>query len=829
MRRLLILVVMLVMVTQSRADEPVNYALHAVVTASSVYQEPYQPQKAIDNQVANDSRWLSEKSNGPHMITLDLGRKVEIGCLQLASGWKENDQWVDPVSNFRFEFWDGTQWRRIADASGQSNTQAGLQFIIKPAIQSDKIRLVINDDGIARVAEVRVLAPAASYESVMKSGPKPKPEYTTYFVFVNQSGYDLNGPKRFTAPLVEGEADFSVVEVKTNRAVYQGRVYKGLGDFSDFQPDNGEQEYCVVVSGGNLKTGQSDPFVIRPFMMEQASLEPALRFMVDCRSVIGTHPSAYGGSPWRDGTYYSYEVPSLILMYLANPAFFEHAPIEINYETDKAKFLADDFKLVRAPNDQDVMEATRRYFTELDPPVGDQVPDIMKLIHWGIGYYLMDPATRDPSSDPLPEQIHAQTVEQFAYFLYGYAYFKPYFSNAFYRQARDFAFEQWEKAGLFEVIETIGTYKGRHCPGHSIMPNLLMARVARREGREDAERFIQAAAAQTRWVIDQVDFNDPVTTKGQRMSEHKLMTGLILFLRDYPRQAPEGLRDKIKQWVDIMIARSDNMWDFRRYDDIEWTLPRFTAGSHGGAGWNEPGNVAAFPALCLATASVIDDPVKAHRLEEIAAGHWDDLFGRNPLGAHSAHRGPKDFWGVERGWPKKFPDNTCARLELVRGTISSTCATEHYPFDPTGDFRHPEGWTAFNAALNVGLAYTCQYDTKVEIVDPESGRRLDSLEPGQTVTIRVKAPVGFDGSVSVLPLVVESGRGEFRICNLAADREPGCYSGSVTFSTQGGENNDLIVIGGRRPIRLGYGYGFMMKSVMIIPERTGDQLRVVTR
>jgi hypothetical protein len=26
--------------------------------------------------------------------------------------------------------------------------------------------------------------------------------------------------------------------------------------------------------------------------------------MIDCRSVLGKHPSAYGGSPWRDGTYY---------------------------------------------------------------------------------------------------------------------------------------------------------------------------------------------------------------------------------------------------------------------------------------------------------------------------------------------------------------------------------------------------------------------------------------------------------------------------------------------------------------------------------------------
>jgi hypothetical protein len=240
------------------------------------------------------------------------------------------------------------------------------------------------------------------------------------------------------------------------------------------------------------------------------------------------------------------------------------------------------------------------------------------------------------------------------------------------------------------------------------MPNLMMFEVAKRLGRSDAKRFMEAAQAQTQWIIDELDWNDPVTTKGQRMSEHKLMTGLVFFLKRYPQFAPMGLEKKIDQWVEVMIARSDNLWDFRRYNDQEWALPRFSAGSHGGAGWNEVGNVAGFPAVCLAAASAIDDPAKKQRLLEIAVAHFDDLFGRNPIGAHSANHGPRDFFGVERGWPKKYQDNICARLELVRGSLSSSCGSEHYPFDQTGDFRHPEGWVAFNAAFNVSLAYVSQ-------------------------------------------------------------------------------------------------------------------------
>ena len=102
---------------------------------------------------------------------------------------------------------------------------------------------------------------------------------------------------------------------------------------------------------------------------------------------------------------------------------------------------------------------------------------------------------------------------------------------------------------------------------------------------------------------------------------------------------------------------------------------------------------------------VLDDAARADRLREIGVAHFDHLFGRNPVGAHSCAQGPEQFEGVERGWPKHFPEDVCARLELVRGVLNSSAASEHFPFNPGGAFRHPEGWTAFNAAFNVGLAY----------------------------------------------------------------------------------------------------------------------------
>src|SRR5699024_9049067 len=176
-------------------------------------------------------------------------------------------------------------------------------------------------------------------------------------------------------------------------------------------------------------------------------------------------------------------------------------------------------------------------YRQIDPTIGDHIPDIIQLIHFGIGFYLINPVTSDPSRDTSAnrissriEKIHPQTLEQFAFFLYAYPYYKQYFSEQFYKKAHDLAFQKWEETGLFDVIDVIGSGKGREAPGHSILPNLMMYEVAKKEGRSDAEYFFKAAFNQTKWVINQVDWHDPQTTKGQRMSEHKTIPGMVYFL-----------------------------------------------------------------------------------------------------------------------------------------------------------------------------------------------------------------------------------------------------------------------------------------------------------
>ncbi len=472
-----------------------------------------------------------------------------------------------------------------------------------------------------------------------------------------------------------------------------------------------------VEEPGGLKIS-SDPFLIRPNLYREQFWQTAVDFLIDSRAVVGTHPSAYGGCPWRDGTYYDAMIPSLVLLYLADPKGVEAMPRQINWPADKKRVTAPDFEFTdKDPGAKGIINSVRAYY-DLEPPAA-QAPDVVKLIHWGAGFYLVNPLTQDPSKDPDPGRVHPQTVEQVAYVLWAWPSLKRWLPESFYLRCRDFCFGNWKPSleintwwdpktyitpeDLVEGNPTGGLlhpYKGRHAPGHSIVPNLLMHEVAEREGRDDATVYLNAALKQAEWCVTHIDWNDPRTTKGHRMSEHRTIPNLVWMLQKYPEQAPEGLKDKINQWIDVALDRSDNLWDYRRYDlQDHWSIPKL----------NDVGNLLSFPAIATAASWVVDDAQKKARLEQLSTAAVDHVFGRNPRLAAAPAKPEMGFPEIERGWPKHYKEDTCARLELCRGSISSTPGTEMFPFNPEGNYRHAEGWVNYGASWCISLAYL-QFD-----------------------------------------------------------------------------------------------------------------------
>ncbi len=468
---------------------------------------------------------------------------------------------------------------------------------------------------------------------------KEDPAFSAQPIAVNQVGYVTERTKRFTAPLATEGTRFSLRSTQGGEPLFRGEITNHIGDFSTLRPADSTQHYVIEVEGKGVPNVTSDPFLIRSGLIQEQFWQPAVDFLIDSRSALGTHASAYGGSSWRDGTYYDAMIPSLVLFYLSDPRRVEAMPKQIDWAADKTRATAPDFPFTdKDRGAKGFMKSVLAYY-ELEPPAAD-APDVVKMIHWGAGFYLGNPRTKDPSNDPDPMKIHAQTVEQVAYVVWAWPQLKQWLPESFYQKCRDFCFENWKPSLAISPWWDPKTYlapedlkegnpmggllhpfKGRHAPGHSIVPNLLLHEVAKREGRDDAVIYLDAAVKQAAWCVKNIDWNDPRTTKGHRMSEHRTIPNLVWLLQKYPDKAPAGLKEKINEWVDVALSRSDNLWDYRRYDLADhWSIPKL----------NDVGNLLSFPAIATAAIWVLDDPAKKARLEQISTATIDHVFGRNP-------------------------------------------------------------------------------------------------------------------------------------------------------------------------------------------------------
>ena len=788
-----------------------NLAASATAVASSQRSDTYSAAKAIDGVVSDASRWMNAQKLGPHTLELTLSARFEIASAHVYSGWEDGSA----LSEFSLEYWDNDAWKPIPGARVEANpsSQTALQLMFEQPVTTTRIRLVSNVDGYVRLRELSLFGPTPDGRPPVGTGVKMAaddaqaagPDLAKHHVLANQIGYNQAWSKRFTAPNSPDGSQFVVRPATGRPALFKGVVENHLGDFTPLE-NAGDQELVIEVDGQGKEPGASFPFRIEPLLIHRSALDPALRFMIDCRSVVGTHPSAYGGHPWRDGTYYTFETPSLVLMYLANPAFFEAAEMEIDYAAERDRVLDPQFKLVKTPNDGDALDATRRYYQELDPPVGDAIPDLVQLLHWGIGYQLMDPVNGDPSGDPLGAKMHPQTVEQFAFFLYGFPHYQQYFTDKFHRKAMEFAFANWKKVGLLNILTEIGDFKGRECPGHSIAPNLMMYEVAKRHNRSDADVYLKAAVDQAHWFVANIDASDPRISRGQRLSEHKPILGLFLMHTQHPEHAPAGLNDWLAHWVETVLARSDNMYDFRKFDDVLWTLPK---------PWSDPGSVAGFPGIAVMVKSTLAEQQKQHRLDELKASHFDTLFGRNPVNAASANRAADAFPGLDRGWPHKYGDDICARLELCRGTLNTIAAHEHYPFKPHARFRHPEGWSGFNAAFNVSLAFCCWDDTQIVVESQEAGKS-DSVAANEQLKVTVTAPASGSEELVVEVQLDGSDMRELVLQEVADST----YSAQTSLKQLGVEPGQNAT--------LSYGHALFSKAVSLVSENSSNTWRIVS-
>lgn len=580
------------------------------------------------------------------------------------------------------------KWHKIKTVSAQSGTGISvLLTVYEPFTRVNAVKFETTDNEVDEMQD-----PTSSFDT------------NTKMIYLNQSGYDVDKPKRATITNVEDGTAFYIKEVSTQGTVYTGNVSGMIADFTDFRPNEFGGYY---IECDDL---QSYNFMIGKYITQRVSVPPNLKFMIESRE-DGFAKNWEKGYGWRDSHQFTFELNVLVPQYMANPSLFERMPYRVTH--------------------LDVTE-----YSELSV---QNEPDIIWLIKFAVMRY-HDLAINHGVL------LHSLIKEQLAYFLYLYPDIKQYVDHDFYIMIRDFTIAQWTNPecnlswydtpqsyshNLLIAQNHYGDTKGMLPPGHAITPNLMMYEVAKRDGLS-YQQYFDAAYANAEWLINDVDLDDPMTTKGQRMSEHITMTNLAYFKEKYPDLAPSGISAKIERWADVMISRSDNLWDLRKFSDPnDITDSEIDQWTGGGNQYNEPGNLAGFAASAYAVCRVLTDDLKIKRLKEIAVAQLDTVFGRNPFGRHFSFKATSEIEGADTNWFKRM--NGFGELSNVPGSLDGSPKEVSYPFAPLAHYGYSEGWVAYNTAWIHSLAYHSADDISI-----------DATKVGDVVKVKLRAPLNFD-------------------------------------------------------------------------------------
>lgn len=679
-----------------------NNLARTATTMSSSYTSGYESEHVVDGNL--NSVWKSKDSDENPWLVVRLPGATEILKVGIRAG-KEGPV----IADFSLQFMRSGSWLNVQKITG--NTERDLVVELKEPVLSDRIRLISTSNVPIEIAELELFGQVYVDSSAVDVKK----------ILVNQSGYNLNRTKRFSAPNLLEQIKFEVLELPQRRIVYSGVIQDGIGDFSDFNPVS-QQEYVIKVN-----EHESYPFRIGPNWLERVSYRNTVDFMVGARHYVGStdliRPLSW---EWRDGDFFNWALQSMVSLYLSNPKAFDRMEKTVQY----------------APNDSFSVDYKGKWGAL--NPYDQEAPDIVKLIHWD-------------ADVKISQQLeHEMQKAELAYFLYAWPYLKKWLPQQNFDTVYSYVKKKWSKKevekysttqydispdhDLLSLKTKLGTTKGELPPGHSVIPNLMMYEVAKRQGESDSEKYFQAAYNQLDWMIKNLDWEDPMTTKGQRMSENMTMRAFAYFFHEYPDRAPKGIRNKTEEWAKVMLSRSDNYWDFRRFSDDEWAPPS----------WNETGNVLGFPAAVFAAMSILNDHPLAKNLEILAWSHFDNAFGRNPTGRHFSYKGPEEIEGVDLGWYSRHKGGI-GLLDEVRFVFDGSPKSFHYPNHPeVGNLGWTEGWVQFNTAYNLSMAYLANYYSEVSL------ERI-----GDELVVQVKAPLNLDyDKDETLTIALENNRGE---------------------------------------------------------------------
>src|SRR5690554_1663420 len=273
-----------------------NLSRTATATASS-HRDGFGPENAIDG---TSSSWRSSATDTVPWLIVRLPGATEILNITVQS---EDDQ--SPLSAFKIQTMLNGTWRDVKQIS--NNNQSRVDLPLDKPILTDRIRFV-TEANQARLSELEIYG----QQYVDSSATDVKN------ILVNQSGYNLHRPKRFTAPNMTGKIPFNIVRQADQTKVFSGLIHQGVGDFTEFNPLS-DEEYVVVANGS-----ASFPFRIGPNWLERVSYRNLVDFMIGSRHYVGTTDKIRSLSwEWRDGDFFNWGLQCLVALFLSDPAAYE--------------------------------------------------------------------------------------------------------------------------------------------------------------------------------------------------------------------------------------------------------------------------------------------------------------------------------------------------------------------------------------------------------------------------------------------------------------------------------------------------------------------------
>lgn len=491
---------------------------------------------------------------------------------------------------------------------------------------------------------------------------------TTRDIFVNQCFYDIGKPKRATCPNMSDGTPFFVVDTLTKKNVFHGKCKDQVIDFSLMNIEG----LFYIECGGR----KSYDFKVGNNALYEGQISQALSFMEQSRQ--DTFDVGYStGYAWRDSHQFSFEVQSLIDLYTSNKEYFDGLEWNV-YKANECEYQ--DLRVQKEPN-------------------------IIWLIKFALKRYYEWNVTSGVT-------LHALIKSQVADFLYHFDGLSEWFTEDYYSTIKNWLESIWEVSttnkswydefttqNLLIAQNKVGTVKGAMPVGYGVIPNFQMYSIT------GEEKYLNAGQSNIEFVCS-LDFTDGANTKGQRMSEYVCMDAMMFVYENYLNYAPTNLLEKIEEYIDVIISNSDNLWDFRKYNETY-----YTHGIINNKEINEVGNVLGLPFIIFRYLPICKDNEKTERLLQIAISAFDNAFGRNPMNRCFCYTAKSEFDGADKGWIERYKGGA-GNLSWCAGVMDGAPKNDSYPYNPDADTGYTEGWVAFNTDWNRSLAWLFRYYNK---------------------------------------------------------------------------------------------------------------------